>query len=75
MSCYYSAVVIGFKNSFEAVIEGGRKTVCAKVKPEGLRLDPFDRVPLSVQTNPGMYYVLFIKVKVLLVHNSLHSIK
>ena len=40
------AVVIGFKNPSEAVVEGGTTTVCAQVKPEGLRLDPFDRVPL-----------------------------
>ena len=47
-----TAVVIGFKNSFEAVVEGRNTTVCAEVKEEGLRLDPFDRVPLAVQTNP-----------------------
>ena len=50
-----SAVVIGFKNSFEAMVEGRTIAICAEVKPEGLRLDPFDRVPLSIRTNPGMW--------------------
>ena len=49
-----TAVVIGFKNSLEAVVEGGNKSVCAEVKPEGLRLDPFDHVPLTVRINPGL---------------------
>ena len=47
------AVVIGFKNSLETVMEGGTKSVCAVVKPDGLMLDPFDRVPLTVRTDPG----------------------
>ena len=48
--------MIGFRTSSEALVleEGGTTTVCANVKPEGLRLDPFDRVPLAIQTNPGM---------------------
>ena len=46
--------MIGFKNLFETVTEGGTITVCAEVKPEGLTLDPFDEIPLSIQTNPGM---------------------
>ena len=48
------AVVIGFKNSFEAVTEGEMTSVCAEVKPEGLMLDPFDEIPLSIRTNQGM---------------------
>ena len=52
-----TAVVIGFKNPTEVVVEGGTTSVCAEVKPEGLRLDPFDRVPLSiVRVNPGLYH-------------------
>lgn len=54
-----TAVVIGFKKSFEAVMEGGTNRICAKVKSEGLRLDPFDRVPLTIRTNPGIHYILY----------------
>jgi hypothetical protein len=50
--------VIGFKNSGEVVVEGGTTSVCAEVKPEGLRLDPFDRVPLTIRTNPGLWPIL-----------------
>ena len=53
----HAAVVIGFKNSLEAVVEGGTKSVCAEVKPEGLRLDPFDSVSLTVRINPGLYII------------------
>jgi hypothetical protein len=56
--CKYIAVVIGFKNSLEAVVEGGTTTVCAEVKPEGLRLDPFDSVPLIIRTNPGLWPII-----------------
>ena len=50
-----TAVVIGFKNPTEAVVEGRTKSVCAEVKPEGLRLDPFDNVPLTVRINSGLF--------------------
>ena len=53
LSLILTAVVIGFRNLFEVVMEGETKPVCADVKPEALRLDPFDRVPLSIQINPG----------------------
>ena len=71
------AVVIGFRNSFEVVMEGGTKTVCAYVMPEGLRLDPFDRVPLSIQTNPGIIYrhVFCFSNWFICSHNSHCSIK
>ena len=54
-----TAVVIGFKNPLEAVVEGRATTltVCAEVKPEGLGLDPFDRVSLTIRTNPGLYNI------------------
>lgn len=52
----YTAVVVGFKNTFEAVVEGRTTIVCAEVKPEGLRIDPFDRVPLRIRANPGLYF-------------------
>ena len=47
------AVVIGFKNKFETVMEGGTKSICAVVKSDGLMLDPFDHVPLTIRTDPG----------------------
>ena len=42
------AVVIGFKNTVEIVMEGGTKSVCAVVKPDDLMLNLFDRLPLTV---------------------------
>ena len=53
----HAAVVIGFKNRREAVVEGGTISVCAEVKREGLRLDPFDDVSLTVRINPGLYII------------------
>ena len=47
-----TAVVIGFNNSRKEVVEGEATMVCAEVKPEGLRLDPFDHVSLIILTNP-----------------------
>ena len=47
----HAAVVIGFSDSNSSVefIEGGpSQVICADVKSEGLELDPFDSVPLSV---------------------------
>ena len=29
------------------------KNICAVVMPDGLMLDPFDRIPLTIQTDPG----------------------
>jgi hypothetical protein len=54
--------VIGFKNSFEGAMEGGTKNVCAEVKPEGLRLDPFDSVPLTIRINPGCILSLVYEI-------------
>ena len=53
------AVVIGFSNDNSSVTttEGdSAQTICLEVKPEGLRLDPFDTVPLNIRIEevPGM---------------------
>ena len=50
---YYAGILIGFRNSFEMVIEGDEKDVCVEVKREGLSLDPFDYVTFSIQKNLG----------------------
>jgi hypothetical protein len=49
-----TAIVIGFKNSLETVVEGGTTIVGAEVKPEGWTLNPFDHLPLTIRTNPGL---------------------
>ena len=59
------AIVIGFKNSFETVMEGGMKSVCAVIKPDGLILDPFDRVPLIIRTDPGKVHARILSQPVL----------
>ena len=55
----HTAVVIGFSNDNSSVIitEGDpAQTICLEVKAEGLRLDPFDTVPLNIRIEeiPGM---------------------
>ena len=41
-------------NSSITLSEGGpAQTVCVDVKPEGLSLDPFDRVPINLRVDPG----------------------
>ena len=51
--CITTAVVIGFRSPFQTVMEGETINVCVVVKPQGLILDPFDRVPLSLRMKPG----------------------
>ena len=51
----YTAVVIGFSNdnSSVTIIEGDPpQTICLEVKEQGLRLDPFDRVPINIMIEP-----------------------
>ena len=51
------AIVIGFSdsNSSVTVMEGGpAQVVCVDIKPQGLPLDPFDFVPLNLQTGIGV---------------------
>ena len=57
------AVVIGFSDSNSSVIlvEGGpTQTVCVDVKPFGLPVDPFDQVPLIIQTDRGAVHAIII---------------
>ena len=57
------AVVIGFSDSNSSVIlvEGGSaQTICIDVKPYGLPLDPFDQVPLIIQTDIGAVHAIII---------------
>ena len=57
------AVVIGFSDSNSSVIlvEGGAaQTICIDVKPYGLPLDPFDQVPLIIQTDIGAVHAIII---------------
>ena len=57
------AVVIGFSDSNSSVIllEGGpTQTVCVDVKRYGLPIDPFDQVPLIIQTDRGAVHAIMI---------------
>ena len=47
------AVLLGFVDSNSSVIltEGGiNQAICVDIKPEGLPLDPFDYIPLTIRT-------------------------
>ena len=60
----YTAVLLGFIDTNSSVIltEGGEnQKVCVDIKPEGLPLDPFDYIPLTIRTESlGITFVCII---------------
>ena len=60
---YPTAVLLGFVDSNSSVIltEGGEnQLVCVDIKSEGLPLDPFDYIPLTIRTESlGITLILY----------------